>query len=89
MRIKPMDIPNTRREFERRCHITQEAIKSRKAVFSEQNSMTIESLTKIKSLPNTRIDLLTIDESARLYMNMMAVMDDNFLKDLIKNEELD
>ncbi|MNO03522.1 hypothetical protein D3C81_2242530 [compost metagenome] len=33
-----------------------------------------ESLLKVRCLPNGRIDLLSIDESARLHANMMYQM---------------
>lgn len=39
------------------------------------SSVAIEDLVHMRSLPNGRMDLLTVDESARLNANMMVQMD--------------
>lgn len=70
MMMEQMDRPLTRTEFERRLNILIES--QRKFIIMQGCTQIIDSLVKIKQLPNKRIDLLTIDEAARLNANMMV-----------------
>lgn len=67
-----MDRPLTRAEFERRLNIMKESCMQGKFIIMEGCTQIVDSLVKIKQLPNKRIDLLTIDEAARLNANMMV-----------------
>lgn len=67
-----MDRPLTRAEFERRLNILRESCMQRKFIIMKGCTQIVDSLVKIKQLPNKRIDLLTIDEAARLNANMMV-----------------
>lgn len=60
---------NSRFEFESKFHMLTELCIQRKLKFA-RDSKTIDSLSKIKKLPNGRIDLNTIDELARTTANM-------------------
>lgn len=64
-----MEIPLNRKEFERRCYLLQESIYQGKMSLGDY-----VSLDKLRTLSNSRIDLLTIDESLRLVFNMNASM---------------
>lgn len=70
MMMEQMDRPLTRTEFERRLNILIES--QRKFIIMQGCTQIVDSLVKIKQLPNKRIDLLTIDEAARLNANMMV-----------------
>ena len=70
MMMEQMDRPLTRTEFERRLNILRES--QRKFIIMQGCTQIVDSLVKIKQLPNKRIDLLTIDEAARLNANMMV-----------------
>ena len=61
---------DTRFEFERNFNILSELINKGRMNFSSQVKRTVESLAKIRKLPNGRIDLNTIDELARTTANM-------------------
>lgn len=47
--------------------------------------MPIEELLRLRSMPNGRMDTLTVDESVRLNANMM-VQFDGILDDLLNNQ---
>ena len=72
MNIEQMERPMTRSEFEHRFHILENMIKNRKMSIARDISM--ESLLKVRRLPNGRIDFLSVDEMARLQANMMVQM---------------
>ena len=61
---------DSRYEFENKFNILQELINKGRMNFSFQSRKTIDSLSKIRKLPNGRIDLNTIDELARTTANM-------------------
>lgn len=65
-----MRVPRTRSEFERNLHLLRAAISSGKLSFAP--GISVEALLRVRRLPNGRIDLLSVDESARLQANMMA-----------------
>ena len=72
MNIEQMERPMTRSEFEHRFHILENMIKNGKMSIARDISM--ESLLKVRRLPNGRIDFLSVDEMARLQANMMVQM---------------
>jgi hypothetical protein len=67
-KIQPMDTPKTRAEFELRFHHLLENMKSGKLRYP---SNVVESLFRLKLLPNGRLDFLSVDETARLQVNTM------------------
>jgi hypothetical protein len=70
--MEKMDAPLTRDEFERRFYILKESLINGKFHITANCDKMADSLVKIRELPNKRIDLLTIDESARVTANMMV-----------------
>ena len=71
-----MQTPNTREEFEKRLFRLPYSIVNNKMHFMDGiSSVAIEDLVHMRSMPNGRMDLLTVDESARLNANMMVQMD--------------
>jgi hypothetical protein len=76
--MRRMKTPIFRQEFERRCFILSELINNRKISFPPENKRVIGSaIMKIKKLPNRRVNLLTIDEEARLIINTVVDMEKN------------
>ncbi|MFZ6675453.1 AVAST type 1 anti-phage system protein Avs1c [Undibacterium sp. Xuan67W] len=80
MNIRPIDTPETREEFERRFHLTAERLLTGKLKVMRGVGTGLE---RVRFLPNGRIDLLSIDESARVTANTMANFTDEF-KDIIQ-----
>lgn len=81
MNIEQMDTPMTRAEFEHRFNLLENICKNGKMHISRDFSM--ESLMKVRRLPNGRLDFLSVDELARLNANMMLMMSKmDFPKDL-------
>ena len=72
MNITRMDTPRTRREFENRMNLLEEALRNGKFHVSQNCVALIEGILKVKRMQNGRLDLLTVDETARLQANMMA-----------------
>ena len=70
-KMTDMKTPRNRVEFERNINLLAEQIHQGKMHFGQNVMHGVDSLKKIKKLPNGRIDLLTINESARLQANMM------------------
>lgn len=68
-----MSTPSTRAEFEERLNVLREHLRLGKMHFAE-GLRGPDSLLKVHKLPNGRIDLLSIDESARLQANMTHQM---------------
>lgn len=61
---------DSRFEFESKFNILLELINEGRMNFSFQSRKAVDSLSKIRKLPNGRIDLNTIDELARTTANM-------------------
>lgn len=76
---------DSRFEFEQKLNMLAEKIINKRIFFSEQTRKTKNSLTKVKKLPNGRIDLNTVDEMVRVTANSVSHYEYN-KKDL-KNEE--
>ncbi|WP_424949140.1 AVAST type 1 anti-phage system protein Avs1c [Delftia tsuruhatensis] len=64
-----METPSSRAEFEECMQMVREQLIQGKLMFNK-GLRGPESLLKVRLLPNRRIDLLSIDESARLQGNM-------------------
>ncbi|MEF8718288.1 MAG: AVAST type 1 anti-phage system protein Avs1c [Candidatus Accumulibacter necessarius] len=69
----PMHTPSTRAEFEERMNYLREHLKQGLMHFS-RTVPGPENLLNVRYLPNQRIDLLSIDETARLNANMTYQM---------------
>ena len=72
--LDPMKPPNTRAEFERGFFLLREQLRSGKLFFRRGIKISELGLLDIRSLPNGRIDFLSVNESARLQANMTAHM---------------
>ncbi|MFC0261380.1 MULTISPECIES: AVAST type 1 anti-phage system protein Avs1c [Cyclobacteriaceae] len=73
----------SRKEFERNLNTTAELARNGRLVFSEQSRKGIESLMKVRVLPNARINLSTINELVRATTMMTGMKNFNN----VKNEE--
>lgn len=72
-KINHMSTPNARIDFEERINILREQARLGKMRFP-RGIRGPDSLLQMRKLPNGRIDLLSIDETARLQANMMYEM---------------
>jgi len=82
-----MKTPRNRLEFERNFNLLAEKMYQGKMHFGKNVMHGVDSLTRIQKLPNGRIDLLTINESARLQANMMNNFPDmDSVASSLKNE---
>lgn len=68
-----MQTPLTRAEFEERMNYSAEQLRMGLVHFAKDLRGS-DSLLNVRHLPNGRIDLLSIDESARLHANMFYQM---------------
>lgn len=84
--MKHMETPSTRAEFEERMQIVREQLVQRKLMFNK-GLRGPESLLKVRLLPNRRIDLMSIDESARLQGNMARQLIDGAFDDVLAGKE--
>jgi hypothetical protein len=71
--MSTMQTPSTRAEFEDRMNYAREQLVNGKMLFSK-GLRGPDSLQNVRYLPNGRIDLLSIDVSARLNANMVYQM---------------
>jgi len=84
--MKHMETPSTRAEFEERMQIVREQLAQGKLMFNK-GLRGPESLLKVRLLPNRRIDLMSIDESARLQGNMARQFIDGAFHDALVGKE--
>lgn len=70
--MNSMNTPSTRPEFERNFNLLHRQIKDGKFFVQEGLARSIAGITRVRFLPNGRIDFLSVDESARLQANMMS-----------------
>jgi hypothetical protein len=70
-----METPDSREDFERNLYLLEEKIKNKKFAIATGARLAAEGLQRVRHLPNGRVDMLSIDESARLAANMCAMMD--------------
>jgi len=69
----PMHTPSTRAEFEERMNYAREQLINGKMHFN-RGLRGPDRLLHVRHLPNRRIDLLSIDETARLLANQTYQM---------------
>ncbi len=74
--MNQMNTPVNREEFERNILLLVESIKRGKLRLP-QGSKNMSEFKEIRKLPNGRIDMLSINEMARLSANMIATMADS------------
>jgi hypothetical protein len=79
--MKSMNTPRTRAEFERNFHLLHRQIEEGR--LSLPSGQSIESLVRLRFLPNGRIDFLSVDEIARLQANMTAQFDEEFIGQML------
>lgn len=79
-----MDTPRTRAEFERNFDLLNHQLEEGKMQFPIGYPM--DSLMRIRYLPNGRIDFLSVDEMARLNANTSGHFNEEFLKELMERE---
>jgi len=68
---------DSRYEFEQKLNMLAEKIISRRISFAQHTRKTMDSLTKVRKLPNGRIDLNTVDEMVRVTANSISHFDLN------------
>jgi hypothetical protein len=84
--IETMSIPETRAEFERRMNLVKEQMRQNKMRFLPQAMKGVDGLKRVRYLPNGRIDLLSINDSARLHANTLNQFQDRDFGDLSEQE---
>lgn len=80
--MKSMNTPRTRAEFERNFNLLHRSIVEGK--FQVPMDYPLDSIRRVRFLPNGRIDFLSVDERARLNANMMANMSDGLFENEFK-----
>jgi len=83
-KIETMDTPSTREEFEYRFHALNEQIRRDK-----YHNPFSGGLDEVRLLPNGRIDILSINEQARLQANTMHQFNPKRMKELIKDQDIE
>lgn len=79
--METMQTPTTRAEFERRFHLLREQMRKGKFLIARGMSTGLE---KVRFLPNSRIDFLSVNETARLQANMMVQFQSEEFKEKLK-----
>jgi len=79
-----MRTPQTRSEFERNFFLHIQKMKEGKIHFSSAVRSTVESLQRVRYLPNGRIDFQSVDTSARLQVNSHANFSEGSMAELLK-----
>ena len=74
MNVQPMMRPGSRFAMESNILLLREALRAGKRYLTPDHRTT-DSIDKLRKLPNGRIDLLSVDESARLLANMQRQFD--------------
>ena len=75
MRLADIPYLDSRSQFEQNFYLVIELIKSKRMAFStEAATISATSLLKIRSAPNGRISLATINEAARVTANGIKQM---------------
>jgi len=80
--ITSMQTPVTREEFEERINLVRELLLTGKA-----QPQGMEGMLNVRLLPNGRIDMLSIDELARLNANMMHQMHTTDMGEMLRRLE--
>ena len=68
-------MPNQRNEFERNMHLLKEMIQNDRLKLSESSMRSLKGVLAVRYAPNQRINLLTINEMARLMANTVTQME--------------
>lgn len=68
---------DSRFEFEQKLNMLAEKIINRRISFAQHTKKTMNGLTKVRKLPNGRIDLNTVDEMVRVTANSVSHFDLN------------
>ena len=79
-----MKTPRTSAEFERSFHLLHRQIEDGK--FHVAQGISLDSIARVRFLPNRRIDFLSVDESARLNANMTAQASEEWFQEQLKKE---
>lgn len=82
--MQSMQPPMTRAEFERRMHLLREQLRQGKLHLPRGMTLGID---KIRYLPNGRIDLLSVNESARLQANTLVHFQNSSLLSALEDTE--
>lgn len=83
--MKSMNTPRNRAEFERNFHLLHRLIEDGR--FHVVEGVSLDGLRRVRCLPNGRLDLLSIDESARLQANMMAQFSDESFQEQLNDQK--
>lgn len=86
MKFTSMETPSTRADFEQRMNYLREQMIGGK-VKSAMGPRGFDGLSSVRYLPNGRIDLLSINEQARLSANHTYQMRDMNFSDMFGNKE--
>ena len=81
-----MQTPRTRAEFERNFHMLRQQITDGRYHLPSDSPM--DSLARVRFLPNGRLDFLSVDELARLQANSTAQFSDEWFQEQIKGQGL-
>jgi len=82
MNMESMKTPRTRAEFERHFNLLHRQIKDDKLCLPVD--FILDSLARVRFLPNGRIDFLSVDENARLQANTTAQFSEDFFQEQLK-----
>jgi hypothetical protein len=85
--MKTMKTPRTRAEFERNFNLLHRKLADGKFHIMPGLASLVDGLTRVRYLPNGRIDFLSVDESARLTANMMNDFDDGSVQEQINESQ--
>ncbi len=81
-----MKTPRTRAEFERNFYLLYKQILDGKFHVAQGLSRSLDGLSRVRYLPNGRIDFLSIDESARLLANMLNHFSEQSFQEPLKKD---
>ena len=72
MKMKMMDRPVTREDFERKFNLLHRMIEENRFHVGSSLSRNLNGISRVRCLPNGRIDFLSVDESARSTANSIG-----------------
>lgn len=84
-KMSTMARPETRAEFEARMHLTQEQMRLGLMHFAEGLNAP-DDLLRVRTLPNGRVDLLSINESVRVQINTAFQMQNTDFAAFLKQD---
>ena len=84
--MRHMKTPSTRAEFEECMQIVREQLVQQKLKINKGLRVQ-ESLQRVRLLPNRRIDLMSIDESARSQANTIRQFMDGAFDDVLPDNQ--